>query len=138
MTQTVFDQALEKARAPHETTEIEDQSYLDLYQTFFDTTFYLPVAEEADLSQDDAELSPLIVMEEGEEVIFFFDSEERLKEWAGDEKMFIAPLTGEDLLLTFGPERMMVCNPHLEQVKEFSTEEIEFLFNTFFEDGDDE
>jgi hypothetical protein len=138
MTQTVFDQALENARAPHDNPDLENQSWFELYQVFFDTIFYLPVAEEADLTQEDAELSPLIVMEEGEEVIFFFDTEERLKEWAGEEKMFIAPMTGEDLLLTFGPERMMVCNPHLEQVKEFSTEEIEFLFNTFFQEDEDE
>lgn len=135
--QTVFDKALEKARASHDTPEAEHQSWFELYMAFFDTTFYLPVAEEPDFTKEDTELSPLIVEEDGEEVIFFFDSEERLKEWAGDEKMFIAPMSGEDLLLTFGPERMMVCNPHLEQVKEFSTEEIEFLFQTFFEEGEE-
>lgn len=134
--QTAFDQALEKARANHDTPENEDQSWFALYSLFLDTTFYLPVAEAVDLSKDDAELSPLVVEEDGEEVLFFFDTEERLKEWAGEEKLFIAPISGEDLLLTFGPERMMVCNPHLDQVKEFSTDEIEFLFNTFFEEGD--
>lgn len=135
--QTTFDLALEKARAEHATPEAENESWFEFYTAFFDTTFYLPVAEEADFSKDDAEFSPLIVEEDGEEVLFFFDSEERLKEWAGDEKLFIAPMSGEDLLLTFGPERLIVCNPHLDQAKEFSPEEIEFLFKTFFEEGDE-
>lgn len=135
--QTEFDKVLEKVRAVADEPKAQDEAHLEFYQSFFDTTFYLPVAEKPDLEADDMELSPLVVEEEGEEVIYFFDSEERLKEWVGDEQLFIAPLTGEDLLLTFGPERMMVLNPHLEQSKEFSTDEIEFLFDTFFEEGED-
>ena len=135
---TKFDQALEAARKTDRNSEEENKSYLDLYLLFFDTIFYLPVDEEPDFESDDeeVELSPLIIDEEGEEVIYFFDTEDRLKEWAGKEKMFIAPLTGEDLLMTFGPERALILNPHLDQVKEFYPDEIEFLLENFFQDAE--
>lgn len=136
---TKFDEALEAARKTARNSEEENKNYLALYLQFFDTTFYLPVDEEVDLDSDDEEieLSPLIIDEEGEEVIYFFDTEERLREWAGKEKMFIAPLTGEDLLMTFGPERPLILNPHLDQVKEFYPDEIEFLLENFFQEADD-
>ena len=134
---TKFDEALEKARGTDRNSEEENKHYLDLYLQFFDTTFYLPVDEEVDLEAEEMELLPLIIDEEGEEVIYFFDTEERLKEWAGKEKMFIAPLTGEDLLMTFGPERPLILNPHLDQVKEFYPDEIEFLLENFFQEAED-
>lgn len=136
---TKFDQALEAARQTPRNSEEENKNYLALYLQFFDTTFYLPVDEEIDLESDEEEieLSPLVIDEEGEEVIYFFDTEERLKEWAGKEKMFIAPLTGEDILMTFGPERTLVLNPHLDQVKEFHPDEIEFLLEKFFQEDDE-
>tara|TARA_B100000780_G_scaffold267233_2_gene224110 strand:- start:86 stop:490 length:405 start_codon:yes stop_codon:yes gene_type:complete len=130
---TKFDQALEKARATQKNSDQENKAYLDLYLQFLDTEFYLPVDEAPDMHDDEAELSPLVFDEDGQEVIYFFDSQERLKEWAGKEKLYIAPLSGEDMLLTFGAERALVLNPHLDQVKEFQPDEIEFLFENFFQ-----
>lgn len=135
--QTKFDTALEKAQGTHKNEKAEEEALLEFYLLFFDTTFYLPVAEEPKITASDSEFFPIIIEEEEGEALYFFDTEERLKEWAGEEKIYSLPLTGEDLLMTFGPERALILNPHLDQVKEFYPDEIEFLFETFFQDGEE-
>ncbi len=135
---TTFDQALEKLRASEKNPEISDQAHLEFYMQFFDTTFYLPVDEEPDLSAEDMELFPIVVEEEDGEAIYFFDTEERLKEWIGEEKIFSVALTGEDILMTFGPERALILNPTMDDAKEFYPDELEFLLETFFNDSDEE
>lgn len=110
-------------------TDPKNQSqYFDL---FLNATFYLPIVDEtpeerAAAGREDGETMPVVIESEGKDYLIFFDTRERLNDWAKSEvKAMEVP--GHALAIFSRPPLHWALNVGTDHSKLFLPEEISWL-----------
>ena len=121
-----LDQALQNMRE-----NLEDATHQSaFYDIFLNTTFCVPTFDPKELDADaeaaEGEVLPLIIEAEGNDYLMLFDSEERLKNWAGDGAKWVG-VPGHVLAATTMPPLHMAMNVGTEHSKQFLPDEIAWL-----------
>lgn len=100
------------------------------YDLFLNTTFCVPILDKSELSGDvtleEGQVLPLIIESDGNDYLMIFDSEERLKSWAGENTAWV-PVPGHMLATTTMPPLHMAMNVGTEYSKQFLPDEIAWL-----------
>lgn len=121
-----LDQALDIMR--QDMTNTESQS--KFYNIFLNTTFLVPMHDQQNPDDKAApaeiEVLPLIIEADGNDYLMLFDSEERLKNWAGDTVKWVG-VPGHVLAATTMPPLHMAMNVGTEHAKQFFPDEIAWL-----------
>lgn len=104
------------------------------YDLFLNSVLYIPTWDIPDqegeiYTEENTEIRPVILEEDGQQFIMLFDTEARLSEWANGRELGIAGLQGFSILQILGSQFHLVLNVLSEQSKEFSPEEIEWLLS---------
>ena len=133
-----LDTALVRAQGDFKNQDDEDQAFFDFYQLFFSTNLFVPTTEPVDENEEDFNISPIILEENGSEYIMIFDSAERLEAWADGADMHYFELSGADVFMVFGAERSLILNANSDHWKEFTSEEITFFMTMLTSEIDDE
>ena len=132
----------ESAGAPEGVSEL-DQALLALredmndpkrqskfYDIFLNTPFCVPTLGPQDIegetTPEEGEVLPLVIESEGNDYLMLFDSEERLKSWAGDDVRWVG-IPGHVLAATTMPPLRLAMNVGTEFSKEFHPDEIAWL-----------
>lgn len=123
---TSLDQALETLRQDMGNATSQSK----FYDLFLNTTFCVPTLDpkdlEGDVTLEEGQVLPLIVEAEGNDYLMIFDSEERLKNWAGAEVKWIG-VPGHVLAATTMPPLHMAMNVGSDYSKQFLPDEIAWL-----------
>ncbi len=124
---TELDKALEIFRQ-----DIEDpKNQSQFYDLFLNSTLYLPTTPE-EVSEGDEQPAgkgqglPLILEAEGNDYLVFFDTEERLRNWAREEVTFVA-VPGHVIAEMSEAPLHWALNVGAELSKQFVPEEIAYL-----------
>lgn len=121
-----LDQALVALR--QDMTSPTNQS--KFYDIFLNTTFCVPTLDPQELDREAApgegEVLPLIVESEGNDYLLLFDTEERLKNWGGDNARWVG-VPGHVLATATMPPLHMAMNIGTEYSKQFHPDEIAWL-----------
>jgi hypothetical protein len=101
------------------------------YDLFLNATFFVPTQEDKNPNAEgegppEGHVAPLIIEAEGNDYLVFFDSEERLRNWAQAEVNFVE-VPGHVLAAISTPPLHWALNVGAEFSKEFSPEEIAWL-----------
>ncbi|BCS55410.1 SseB family protein [Geobacter sp. SVR] len=100
------------------------------YDIFLNTPFCVPTLDPRELDNRpelaEGEILPLIVENEGNDYLMIFDSEERLKNWAGEDAQWV-PVPGHVLAATTMPPLHLAMNVGTEYSKQFLPDEIAWL-----------
>ncbi|MCE1225746.1 MAG: SseB family protein [Geobacteraceae bacterium] len=100
------------------------------YDLFLNTTFCVPTLDpkdlEGDMKLEEGQVLPLIIESEGNDYLMIFDSEERLKGWAGTETKWIG-VPGHVIASTTMPPLHIAMNVGSEYSKQFLPDEIAWL-----------
>lgn len=101
------------------------------YDLFLNTTFCVPTLDPRELGSETAppegQVLPLIIAVEGNDYLMIFDSEERLKNWAGGESVKWVPVPGHVIAATAMPPLHIAMNVGTEYSKQFHPDEIAWL-----------
>lgn len=121
-----LDEALAALR--QDMTDAPSQS--KFYDIFLNTTFCVPTLDPQELEGEvevaAGEVLPLVIAAEGNDYLMIFDSEERLKQWAGAEVPWVG-VPGHVLAATTMPPLRMAMNVGTEHSKQFLPDEIAWL-----------
>lgn len=102
----------------------------NFYDIFLNTTFCVPTLDpqelEGETAVEDGQVLPLIIESEGNDYLMLFDSEERLKSWAGAESKWVG-VPGYVLAVTTMPPLHLAMNVGSEYSKQFLPDEIAWL-----------
>ena len=100
------------------------------YDIFLNTTFCVPTFEPKELEDEsesaEGEVLPLIIEAEGNDYLMLFDTEERLKNWAGENVKWVG-VPGHVLAATTMPPLHMAMNVGTEHSKQLLPDEIAWL-----------
>ncbi len=100
------------------------------YDIFLNTTFCVPILDPKELDNkpelEEGQMLPLVIQADGKDYLVFFDSEERLRNWAKASVMW-APVPGHVLAATAMPPLHLAMNVGSEYAKEFLPDEIAWL-----------
>lgn len=100
------------------------------YDIFLNTTFCVPTLDPKELESEAAagngDVLPLIVESEGNDYLLLFDTEERLRNWAGGDAHWVG-VPGHVLAAATMPPLHMAMNIGTDYSKEFHPEEIAWL-----------
>lgn len=100
------------------------------YDLFLNTTFCVPTLDPKDLEEgvtlEEGQVLPLIIDSEGNDYLMIFDSEERLKGWAGTDVKWIG-VPGHVIAATTMPPLHIAMNVGAEYSKQFLPDEIAWL-----------
>ena len=100
------------------------------YDLFLNTTFCVPAFDSQELGSNappaEGEVLPLIIEADGNDYLMIFDSEERLKNWAGDDVKWVG-VPGHVLAATTMPPLHLAMNVGTEHSKQFYPDEIAWL-----------
>ncbi len=123
---TGLDQALQTMR--QDMSNATGQS--KFYDIFLNTTFCVPTLDPQELDGDSAitegEVLPLIIESDGNDYLMLFDTEERLKDWAGESVKWVG-VPGHVLAATTMPPLHLAMNVGTEHSKQFLPDEIDWL-----------
>lgn len=123
---TGLDQALQSMR--EDMADAKRQS--KFYDLFLNTTFYVPTLDQQELDGDaeveDGHVLPLVIASEGNDFLMLFDTEERLKSWAGADVKSVG-VPGYVLAATTMPPLHMAMNVGTEHSKQLVPDEIAWL-----------
>jgi peptidyl-prolyl cis-trans isomerase C len=123
---TGLDQALQTLREDMDDAKRQSK----FYDLFLNTTFYVPTLDQQELDGESAveegQVLPLIIESEGNDYLMLFDTEERLKNWAGDDVTW-AEVPGYVLAATTMPPLHLALNVGTEYSKQFLPDEIAWL-----------
>lgn len=123
---TGLDQALQTLRDDREDARRQSK----YYDIFLNTTFCVPTLDPQELegaaSVEEGQVLPLIIDSEGNDYLMLFDTEERLKSWAGDEAKWVG-VPGHVLAATTMPPLHWALNVGTEYSKQFLPDEIAWL-----------
>jgi peptidyl-prolyl cis-trans isomerase C len=121
-----LDQALQTLRL--DMADAKRQS--TFYDIFLNTTFCVPTLDQQALDGDpaagDGQVLPLIIESDGNDYLMLFDSEERLKSWAGDDVVWVG-VPGYVIAATTMPPLHLAMNVGTEYSKQFLPDEIAWL-----------
>jgi peptidyl-prolyl cis-trans isomerase C len=123
---TGLDQALQTLRA-----DMDDAKHQSLfYDIFLNTTFCVPTLDRQELDEvsepEEGQVLPLIIESEGNDYLMLFDSEERLRKWAGDDVTWVG-VPGYVLAATTMAPLHLALNVGTEYSKQFLPDEIAWL-----------
>ena len=110
--------------------ELETQYYeLFLNATLFMPTWDVPDEDFEGKLEEDMEVKPVIITEDGVDYIMIFDSQDRLNKWTQDQEpdLGFIGLSGFDVINIFGAQNHLILNVVTDYIKEFIPEEIEWL-----------
>jgi len=100
------------------------------YDIFLNTTFCVPALDQKKLDGETAveeeQVLPLIVESEGNDYLMLFDTEERMKNWAGADVKWVE-VPGYVLAATVMPPLHMALNVGTDYSKQFLPDEIAWL-----------
>lgn len=100
------------------------------YDLFLNTTFCVPTLDpkevKGDVKVEEDQILPLIIDADGQDYLMIFDSEERLKNWAGKEAQSVK-VPGYVLAATTMPPLHIAMNVATEYSKQFLPDEIAWL-----------
>jgi hypothetical protein len=123
---TELDQALEALRADHE----DPKAQSGFYDLFLNSLFIVPTVEEMidneDKSGKEKVEVPLIIVAEETDYLVFFDTQERLFDWAEKEVPFLQ-LPGHVLAEMTTDELNWAMNIGTDYNKQFAPDEIAWL-----------
>jgi peptidyl-prolyl cis-trans isomerase C len=121
-----LDQALQTLRLDMEDAKRQST----FYDLFLKTTFCVPTFDQQEIEQasavEDGQLLPLIIESEGNDYLVLFDSEERLKNWAGKDVKWVG-VPGYVIAATTMPPLHLALNVGTEYSKQFLPDEIAWL-----------
>lgn len=121
-----LDQALALLR--QDMTNATSQS--KFYDLFLNTTFCVPTLDPKELKTDvtveEGQVLPLIIEADGNDYLMLFDSEERLKNWAGASSTWIG-VPGHVIAATTMPPLHLAMNVGTDYSKQFLPDEIAWL-----------
>ncbi len=121
-----LDQALDALRQDMGNAASQSQ----FYDLFLNTTFCVPTVDpkdlEGEMTLEEGQVLPLIVEAEGNDYLMIFDSEERLKAWAGAEVKWIG-VPGHVIASTTMEPLHIAMNVGTEYSKQFLPDEIAWL-----------
>lgn len=121
-----LDQALQTLRK--DMADAKRQS--KFYDIFLNTTFCVPTFDPQELDKEitveEGQALPLIMESEGNDYLMLFDTEERLKSWAGSEAAWVG-VPGFVLAATTMPPLHWAMNVGTEYSKQFLPDEIAWL-----------
>jgi hypothetical protein len=123
---TGLDQALQTLRLNMEDAKRQST----FYDLFLNTTFCVPTLDQQELdgapAPEEGQVLPLIIESEGNDYLMLFDTEERLKNWAGAEVTWVG-VPGYVLAATTMPPLHLALNVGTEYSKQFLPDEIAWL-----------
>lgn len=123
---TDLDQALETLRV--DMSDAKHQS--KFYDIFLNTTFCVPTLDQQEVDEasagEEGQVLPLIIESEGNDYLMLFDSEERLKNWAGADVTWVG-VPGYVIAATTMPPLHLAMNVGTEYSKQFLPDEIAWL-----------
>ena len=123
---TGLDQALQALR--EDMANAKHQS--KFYDLFLNTTFCVPAHDQQESEEESAaeegQVLPLIIESEGNDYLMLFDTEERLKSWAGDDAKWVG-VPGYVIAATTMPPLHLALNVGTEYSKQFLPDEIAWL-----------
>lgn len=123
---TRLDEALQNLRADMEDAKRQSK----YYDIFLNTTFCVPTLDPQELEEattvEEGQILPLIIDSEGNDYLMLFDTEERLKSWAGDKVTWVG-VPGHVLAATTMPPLHWALNVGTEYSKSFLPDEIAWL-----------
>ncbi|NVN90906.1 MAG: SseB family protein [Desulfuromonadales bacterium] len=121
-----LDQALHSMR--EDMADAKRQS--KFYDIFLNTTFCVPSVDRQELDGvadvEEGQVFPLIIESEGNDYLMLFDTEERLKEWAGEDVKWVG-VPGYVIAATSMPPLHLAMNVGTEHSKQFLPDEIAWL-----------
>ena len=121
-----LDQALQVLR--EDMADAKRQS--KFYDIFLNTTFCVPTFDQQEpdpeTAVEEGQVLPLIIESEGNDYLMLFDTEERLKNWAGAEAAWVG-VPGFVLAATTMPPLHWAMNVGTEYSKQFLPDEITWL-----------
>ncbi len=121
-----LDQALQILR--EDMTDPKSQS--KFYDIFLNTNYFVPNLDkqefDGELELEEGQVLPLIIESEGNDYLMLFDTEERLKNWAGDKVTWVS-VPGYVLAATTMPPLHWALNIGTEFSKRFVPDEIAWL-----------
>jgi len=123
---TALDQALQTLRADMDDAKRQSK----FYDIFLNTTFCVPTLDQqgsggaADV--EDAQVLPLVIESAGNDYLMLFDTEERLKDWAAEDVVWVG-VPGHLLAATTMPPLHWALNVGSEYSKQFLPDEIAWL-----------
>jgi len=123
---TGLDQALQTLRV--DMADAKRQS--KFYDIFLNTTFCVPTLDQQEFdgasAVEEGQVLPLIIESEGNDYLMLFDTEERLKNWAGADVTWVG-VPGYVLAATTMPPLHLALNVGTEYSKQFLPDEIAWL-----------
>ncbi len=123
---TGLDQALQSMR--EDMGDAKRQS--KFYDLFLNSTFHVPTLDPKELNGEseveEGQVLPLVITSEGNDFLMIFDSEERLKNWAGTDVKSVA-VPGFILAATTMPPLHIALNVGTEHSKQLVPDEIAWL-----------
>jgi peptidyl-prolyl cis-trans isomerase C len=99
------------------------------YDIFLNTTFYVPTLDQQEGGEsavEEGQVLPLVMESEGNDYLMLFDTEERLKDWAGEDVKWVG-VPGYVLAATSVPPLHWALNVGTEYSKQFLPDEIAWL-----------
>jgi peptidyl-prolyl cis-trans isomerase C len=123
---TGLDQALQTLRV--DMADAKRQS--KFYDVFLNTDFCVPTLDQSEFEVESADgegqVLPLIIESEGNDYLMIFDTEQRLKNWAGEDAKWVG-VPGYVLAATTMPPLHLALNVGTEYSKQFLPDEIAWL-----------
>ena len=121
-----LDQALDALRQDMGNAASQSQ----FYDLILNTTFCVPTVDpkdlEGEMTLEEGQVLPMIMESEGNDYLMIFDSEERLKAWAGADVKWLG-VPGHVLAATTMPPLHIAMNVGTEYSKQFLPDEIAWL-----------
>jgi peptidyl-prolyl cis-trans isomerase C len=121
-----LDQALQTLRLDMDDAKLQSK----FYDIFLNTTFCVPTLDQQEFGGEPAgeegQVLPLIIDSEGNDYLMLFDTEERLKNWAGDNVIWVG-VPGYVIAATTMPPLHWALNVGTEYSKQFHPNEIAWL-----------
>lgn len=123
---TRLDQALQTLRVDMDDAKRQST----FYDIFLNSTFCVPTLDPEELdgaaAPGEGQVLPLVIEAEGNDYLMLFETEERLKSWAGAEVKWV-PVPGHVLAATTMPPLHWALNVGSEYAKQFLPDEIAWL-----------
>ena len=123
---TELDQALQTLREDMDNAKRQSK----FYDIFLNTTFCVPTLDrqeyDGESANEEGQVLPQIMESEGNDYLMLFDSEERLKNWAGADVKWVE-VPGYVVAATSMPPLHLALNVGTEYAKQFLPDEIAWL-----------
>lgn len=123
---TELDQALQTLREDMDDPKRQSK----FYDLVLNSTFFVPSHDQkepdGESTIEEGQVLPLVIESEGDDYLMLFDTEERLKNWAGDDAAWVG-VPGYVLAATTMPPLHWALNVGTEYSKQFLPDEIAWL-----------